>query len=372
MSPSPTLHLVHAADDPVPVDPPLDPAGDGSLFPTAGIARLGRDGSLAAPLPEALGGAGLCAPDRVDDLRRALTRIGRESLPVGRLYEGHVNALALVLRYADAETRARLARDARDGHLFGVWNTEPGEGGLTLDAAGWLHGAKSFASGAGSVTRPLVTARMPDGRRLMLVVPLEPGTRADLSAWRAHGMRATATGTVDFSGLHAGDAMVIGAPDDYSRQPFFFAGAWRFLAVQVGGIEAVAEAHRGHLKASGRGGDPHQQARFGQSLIALESCRLLVARAAALAAAETAAPERIIAGVNLARAAVEQAGLDVIALAQRSVGLAGFLEEHPLEERMRDLATYLRQPAPDFALTGMAAHALEADEPLHALWPEER
>ncbi len=61
----------------------------------------------------------------------------------------------------------------------------------------------------------------------------------------------------------------------------------------------------------------------------------------------------------------------MITLAQRSIGLAGFLESHPLERLMRDLATYLRQPAPDFALTGMAAHALAADEPPHALWPDE-
>lgn len=344
-------------------------------FPTRAIARLRRSGLLAAPLPAALGGRSLCEPGRVDVLRGLLTEIGRDDLAVGRLYEGHVNALALVLRYADEAVARRLARDAAQGHLFGVWNTEPAEGGLVLDGAGGLHGSKSYASGAGFVTRPLVTARIGDGRRLMLVMRLEPGARADLSAWRAHGMRASATGTVDFSGLalgddQLGDGEVIGAPDDYGRQPFFFAGAWRFLAVQLGGIEAVIETHRAHLAATGRADDPHQQARFGQAMVAAETSRLLVARAARIAAAEAGSPERVIAYVNLARAAVEQAGLDVIALAQRSIGLAGFLESHPLERLMRDLATYLRQPAPDFALTGMAAHALAASEPLHALWPD--
>lgn len=339
-------------------------------FPTASLARLRRAGLLTAPLPVSIGGTGLCAPERVDALRALLTEVGRENLAVGRLYEGHVNALALVLRYADAGAIEALARDAREGHLFGVWNTEPAEGGLTLDAEGGLHGAKSYASGAGFVTRPLVTARLPDGRRLMLVMRMEAGRRADLSAWRVHGMQATATGTVDFSGLGLRDGAVIGAADDYGRQPFFFAGAWRFLAVQLGGIEAVIETHRAHLAATDRAGDPHQQARFGRAMVAAETSRLLVERAARLAAAEEGAPERIIAYVNLARAAVEQAGLDVIALAQRSIGLAGFLESHPLEGLMRDLATYLRQPAPDAALTGMAAHVMAAREPLHALWPD--
>lgn len=348
---------------------PVEVASDGA-FPHVAVARLRRSGRLCAPLPLALGGEGLCEPDRVDVLCRLLTEIGRDGLPVGRLYEGHVNALALVLRYADDATRAALARDALDGHLFGVWNTEPRENGLTLDAVGRLHGAKSFASGAGFVTRPLVTARMPDGRSLMLVMRLKAGERADVSEWRVHGMRATATGTVDFSGLTLGDGAVIGTPDDYFRQPFFFAGAWRFLAVQLGGMEAVVEIFRTHMRETGRGGDPHQQARFGRSLIALESCRLLVAQAAQVAAAEALAPERVVACVNLARAAVDQAGLDVLTLAQRSIGLAGFLDDHPLEAQMRDLATYLRQPAPDHALASMAGHVLEAQTPLHALWPE--
>ncbi|CAO4145110.1 acyl-CoA dehydrogenase family protein [Methylorubrum aminovorans] len=372
--------LLPLARPPAPDDGLCGGLGDGAEdthggFPTRAIARLRRSGLLAAPLPAALGGRGLCEPGRVDALRGLLTEIGRDDLAVGRLYEGHVNALALVLRYADDAVARRLARDAAQGHLFGVWNTEPAESGLVLDGAGGLHGSKSYASGAGFVTRPLVTARIGDGRRLMLVMRLEPGARADLSAWRAHGMRASATGTVDFSGLalgddQLGDGEVIGAPDDYGRQPFFFAGAWRFLAVQLGGIEAVLETHRAHLSATGRADDPHQQARFGQAMVAAETSRLLVARAARIAAAEAGSPERVIAYVNLARAAVEQAGLDVIALAQRSIGLAGFLESHPLERLMRDLATYLRQPAPDFALTGMAAHALAASEPLHALWPD--
>ena len=66
--------------------------------------------------------------------------------------------------------------------------------------------------------------------------------------------------------------------------------------------------------------------------------------------------------------AVERAGLDAIELAQRSVGLSGFLEAHPLERLARDLATYLRQPAPDGALAGAATYVAESEAPVHALW----
>ncbi len=53
---------------------------------------------------------------------------------------------------------------------------------------------------------------------------------------------------------------------------------------------------------------------------------------------------------------MEQAALAVIQLTQRSLGLAAFITGHPAEATMRDLATYLRQPAPDETLTEAATH----------------
>ncbi len=338
-------------------------------FPAGEVEALREADLLRAPLPLAEGGAGLCEPEAVDSLRAVLTAIGRGSLPLGRLYEGHVNALALVLRYG-GETCADLLADARDGHLFAVWNTEPDPGGLELDGEG-LTGAKSLASGAGFVTRALVTAKRSDGERGMLVVALEPGRGADLSSWRAQGMRASATGTLDFTGLPASCSIAIGEAGDYWRQPFFSAGAWRFLAVQLGGIEAVVEAHRAHLRATKRGDDPHQRARLGLAAQAAETARLFVTEAARIAAAEAGSPDAVVAYVGLARGAVERAGLDVIELAQRSIGLQGFMEAHPLERLTRDLATYLRQPGPDGALVGAAGYVLQAEVPVSQLWPRD-
>ena len=231
-----------------------------------------------------------------------------------------------------------------------------------------LGGVKTFASGAGFVTRALVTGRSPGGETLMLVVPLPAGARADLSAWRAHGMRASATGTLDFNGLALLPDAVLGNPDDYFRQPVFSSGAWRFTAVQLGGIEAVFDVWRAHLVGTGREADPHQLARLGEGAIAVEGARQWVARAAAMATDGMLAPERVVAFVNLARLAVEKAGLDVLQLAQRSVGLQGFLRTHPLERLTRDLATYLRQPAPDRALTGAAAEILRTRAMAGDLW----
>ena len=95
--------------------------------------------------------------------------------------------------------------------------------------------------------------------------------------------------------------------------------------------------------------------------MAVETARLWIGEAASLASGSSADAERVVAYVNLARLAVERAGLEVLERAQRSVGLQGFLRGHPLERLARDLATYLRQPAPDRALTSAARYAWEAE-----------
>lgn len=330
-------------------------------FPAEDVADLGRLGLLAAPIPAEAGGRGLGEEPDSCDLAAVLRLVGYGSLALGRLYEGHVNALQLVARFGTPAQRTRLFADARDGHLFGVWNTDPPGECLQLGDDRRLRGVKTFASGAGFVTRALVTVKQePGAPPLMLVVPLEPDSRADLTPWRAHGMRASATGTVAFDGIAVTDDEILGAWGDYHRQPIFSGGAWRFAAVQIGGIEAVFDAWRAHLAATGRGGDPHQLARLGEGAISVAGARLWVERAARIVAEDELAPDRIVAFVNLARLAVEKAGLDVLQLAQRSVGLQGFLRAHPLERLSRDLATYLRQPAPDRALTTAATEILGA------------
>ena len=67
-------------------------------FPREEIAQLGTCGALTAPLPTALGGRGF-GSERGGGARMLglLEAVGAASLPVGRLFEGHVNALNLIL-----------------------------------------------------------------------------------------------------------------------------------------------------------------------------------------------------------------------------------------------------------------------------------
>lgn len=337
-------------------------------YPAADVAALAPRGLLTATLPRELGG------DRIGPLALSelLREIGAGSLPLGRLLEGHVNALDLVVRYGDDEQARLVAGEARAGKLFGVWNTDDKEGLRLLADRGRrrLQGRKILASGAGFIERPLITATDETGRRLMVIPHLQLGRRADLSSWTAHGMRASATGAVDFSGVAVERHEIVGGDGDYERQPAFSGGAWRFAAVHLGGMERLFDLLRQHLRRTGRGGDPHQAARLGQAAIATETARLWVERAAAIAeeAPEARSAEQIVAYVNLARLAVERAGLDLMELVHRSVGLQGFMRPNPIERFSRDLATYLRQPGPDRALTSAADWALRQETPSIDLW----
>ena len=66
-------------------------------FPSADVDALHESGLLTAVLPVKCGGAGLSGFASCEILQS----IGSGSLPLGRLFEGHVNALELVLRYGN-------------------------------------------------------------------------------------------------------------------------------------------------------------------------------------------------------------------------------------------------------------------------------
>jgi alkylation response protein AidB-like acyl-CoA dehydrogenase len=337
-------------------------------YPAADVAALHESGVLTAVLPVRCGGAGLSGLC----LNEVLQSIGSGSLPLGRLFEGHVNALELVLHYGNHQQVDLLAEEARAGKLFGVWNTDDANGLRLIHRYGrsWLEGRKVLASGAGHIERPLVTATDENGRRMIVLPRIGASDRADLSRWTAQGMRASATGAVDFTGVVIHPIEIVGRDGDYERQPWFSAGAWRFAAVQLGGMERLFDLLRRHLQETNRGRDPHQATRLGQATMAVETARLWVAEAASTTDAPlgSRAPEQLVAYVNLARLAVESAALDLMQLVQRSVGLQAFMRPNPIERISRDLATYLRQPGPDRALTDAAAWILAHPVGAQDLW----
>ncbi len=329
-----------------------------STFPAEEFRKLSIEGLLEAPLREGWG----VLPNTHRRVLEVLRDVGARDLSTGRLYEGHVNALMLVQKYGDVQA-AKL--DLQDGRLFGVWNTDAMDGvKACLHDVFRLSGRKAFASGAGSLTRPIVTAELESGGRQMFLLPMESTVHTvDFDSWQPMGMKGSDSFTVDFNGAKVATGSMLGSVNDYYLQPAFSGGAIRFAAVHLGGAERLAKDFVVWLQKQNRTEDPYQQARAGEIEIAITSGRQWIASAAREAELNYCATDEPGIGsmmqvANMTRLAIERICLDVMELVTRGIGARGLLGPSPFENRLRDLAMYLRQPAPDQALAAVGQRAL--------------
>lgn len=313
------------------------------------------------------------------EILEILWHVGRGNLAVGRLYEGHVNALQLIAWFGDAAQKANYFAGADAGQLFAVWNTQAGNGiRFEARADGWeMRGSKTFCSGAGNVTRPIVTGEIESGGWQMAVVPTENARmEIDRGWWQPLGMRSSASFAVDFGGTRLGNADLLGAPGDYYLQPAFSGGAIRFCAVQLGGAAALFEQTRDFLREVGRANDAFQQARLGQMAMKIQSGWQWFGNAGALwddlAATPRVADEnqsaQMVAFAAMMRLATEEICNEVMLLCEKSIGARGLMRNLPFERITRDLTIYLKQPHLDEIPGRVGRFALAAGARADELW----
>lgn len=330
------------------------------LFPADSLALIARSGLHRRYAPVESGGEGFAdVKDENLDMLDALRGVGRADLSLGRLFEGHVNALKLFDWYGALSQQRTLSDHLDRGLFYGVWATEPAPG-VTIETDGQterLRGAKAFATGAGGLGFAIVTARPQEGPRRLVVVPADQADRTDLSGWRVRGMRATGSGTYDVSGIPVTRTNTLGEPGDYDREPRFTAGAWRFTAVQLGGIEGLLQETRAALSDAARA-DPLQRAKFAEAVVATRTAGLWVREAALRAATEDVDASAF---ARLTRGVVERAGLDVMELSARLVGTRSAFDGQRIDKITRDLSLYLRQAGPDYARDQAALVWLDHD-----------
>lgn len=358
---------------------------ENGAFPQKEFELIAEVGLLAAPLQADLGGWGAGIDANVTkEVLMLLKHIGRGNLAVGRVYEGHINALQLIQTFGTKEQIAAYAHDARDRHkIFGVWNAEASDGVkiIPLENGRYrLEGCKTFCSGSGYVERPFVNGVLPDGTWQMCIVPMdEVATVSDPSWWNPSGMRATASFKVDFSDVELNSSALIGNPGDYYRQPWLSGGVVRFAAVQLGGAEALFDLTRQYLRDLEYTNDPYQRERLGKMAIAIETGNIWLRSSADIIA--DYAPvfggypnqgnpdaDRLVAYTNMVRTTIEQICIDVMQMCQRSVGTRGLLPPNGMERIIRDLTLYLRQPAFDAALSSVGQYVLNESNPACSLW----
>lgn len=351
-------------------------------FPARIFEKLAEAGLLGAVIPEKFGGKGLgTKAGTTRTLLTLLKILGYGNLVVGRIFEGHFNAWQLIGEYADKKYFEKLAEDSfRRKNLFGVWNTEAGDGVKICrsDENNFrLEGAKTFASGVGFVDYPVVTGRDENGGWQMFVAPLiEIETTTDDSWWKPLGMRSSRSYRVDFSGAELSADNLIGQPNDYYGQPFFSGGAIRFAAVQLGAAELLLDLTRDFLRELDRTNDPFQQMRLGEMAIAVESGNLWLVRAAEtfdeyLSDKNPSREAKVLHYAGMTRTAIEQICQSVMINCERSIGSRGLLQPLHFERVIRDLKMYLRQAAPDATLAGVGKFVLDSDERIEKIWNDD-
>jgi hypothetical protein len=311
-----------------------NPAGNGTVddrggaWPAAAtaaaFAAAVESGRLDMPLP----GGG-----RTRQRWAVLADLAEKDLSLGRLAEGHADALAIL---AELGFLPSPPADSR----WGVWAAQPPGPGLTARRTehGWrLDGTKQNCPGAHSCTDALVTATAQDGTRLFAV-----STR-DLSpvpgSWPATGMAASDTLDVEFGDI---PGEPVGGPGSYTGRPGFAHGGAGVAACWFGGARGVGQTLV--TAAAKRDLGPHALAHLGAVDIALHTAR----SALDIAAAEIDAdPYDQGSGARLralrVRALVEAAATEVMQRVGRALGAGPLNHDEAHSRRVADLTVYLRQ-----------------------------
>jgi alkylation response protein AidB-like acyl-CoA dehydrogenase len=333
----------------------LDPV---PRFPEDAIAALGRAGALAFNVQP-----GMVRPPAAAELE-LVRRVARADGSVGRIFDGHLNAVERLVVQAPAQLRERELAAVRAGRLLaGVWggHPRPGEGPpATVVAVGGievLRGVKTFCSGAGGLDRALVLARDPGGGPPPAVwVDVREGAHVEVDrAWYlGHGMRASVSHRVVFH-----DAPVIarfGGPGALGEQPWFARDALRTASTWAGMADAAVEATLAEL--SGRPGrGAIEDLATGRVLTAQRTISLWIEAAAR---AMDSGGDLAAVAVH-ARVAIADQCRALLDEAARACGSWPFARGTALDRCRRDLEVFLLQHRLDPLLAKAGGAALDED-----------
>lgn len=288
-------------------------------------------------------------------------RVAAADGSVGRILDGHLNAVERLAVQAPADVREReLALVAARRLRAGVWGADPvaseGEPAAVVDTPAGLvlRGAKVFCSGAGGLQRALVLARDARGEAggpplaAWIDVADRERVEVDETWFRGQGLRASVSHRVAFH-----DAPVIallGGPGALSAQPWFARDALRTAATWAGMADSAGAAALAEL-ASRPSRRQLEGLAAGRIATALRTIELWIAEAARAmdAAAEDEAAEDEAAieplrGVSVhARDAIAAACRALLDEAARACGSRPFATGSPLDRARRDLELFLLQ-----------------------------
>ncbi|MGB6151036.1 MAG: acyl-CoA dehydrogenase family protein [Pricia sp.] len=315
----------------------------GHRYPMEGIQILKSSALLCANIPSNFGGGGLGEESGNAKLLDILKTIGSYDLSLGRIYEGHLNALLLISRHASQRQKELFFKEAQRGKLFGIWNSEMPSEPLRYKRAGGkfeLTGAKVFCSGATNIDRPIVTADGKEGTYMTVLEMDKLQLKEDMTYWKPMGMKSSVSCRFDFTGVSVTDDKIVGEPYAYVGEPDFTAGAARFAAVQLGGAEAAIRTTVCHLQKLDRSAAPEQAHRLGKLAMLRETGRMWTKNIGKTLDERYNSSSVSLYQVNMYRTIAREICEKVLSLCEMSVGLQGMMQPHALERIHRDLTVY--------------------------------
>jgi alkylation response protein AidB-like acyl-CoA dehydrogenase len=344
-------------------------------FPREAFEALTAAGALRATVGAVRDGASVASEWAL------LRRVAAADASVGRILDGHLNAVERLEVAAEPWLRDRELAAVEAGRLLGVWGADPraGEGEPArlrqTDAGFVLRGAKTFCSGAGGVDAAMVMVGSDDGVAPALVL-LDCGDEVEVDRgwYRAAGLRASESHRVFFH--DAPVTAVLGEPGELARDPWFSRDAMRTAASWAGMVDAAADAAREELIAAGREEDPLAKLAAGKIEAARGTVDAWLARAATVADAALEPPadgERMPAdrdpsaslplgpratGIAM-RAEIDRAAKFILETAAAACGSHPFVTGGRLDRARRDLETFLLQHRLDPLLAKLGAAELE-------------
>jgi len=326
-------------------------------FPEAPLSELERAGALAFNTRP-----GIARPPAGAELG-LVRRVAAADGSVGRIFDGHINAVERLAVHAPPELRDSELAAVRAGRLrAGVWggNPIPGEGPpaeIRRTVAGEvLRGVKTFCSGAGGLHRALVLARDGDGPPSAVWIDLTDEARVEIDTgwYRSYGLRASVSHRVVFH-----DAPVLarfGPPGALAAHPWFSRDALRTAASWAGMADAALGAALDGLAARPSVTELEGLA-AGRILTAGRTIDVWLEHAAA---AMDAVSEELPAVALHARAAISDACRALLDEAARACGSRPFARAETLDRARRDLEVFLLQHRLD-PLLARAGHEALAD-----------
>jgi alkylation response protein AidB-like acyl-CoA dehydrogenase len=329
-------------------------------FPEPEIAALEQAGALAWNARTAS-----ARPPAGAELE-LVRSVARADGSVGRIFDGHLNAVERLVVQAPADVRDRELALIGAGRLrAGVWGGDPrpGEGPpaavVQLPSGEALRGVKTFCSGAGGLDRALVLARNREGGPPIAAwVDLsDPGrVEVDSNWYRGSGLRSSVSHRVVFH-----DAPLLarfGHPGALTEQPWFARDALRTSSTWAGMADAAVESMLGEL--SGRPGRGELEGlAAGRAMTAQRTISLWIDAGAR--AMDTGAD--LAATALHARAAIADHCRTLLDEAARACGSWPFATASRLDRCRRDLEVFLLQHRLDPMLARTGAASLDAREP---------